>query len=78
MTDAEPEMIGRLPINALVTILTMLCDPHGALSERQVKNVIHWGRDRETLATEAEVLGKPGSVQMWRVLDGMGCLSYDE
>lgn len=75
--EARPELIGPLPARAWEMLLGTLADPRRVLSEHQRKQVFIWGRDRRTLATEAEGLGKPTSVQIWRVLEGMGCLAYD-
>ena len=74
----EPDLIGPLPVRAWEIVLGTLADPRGVLSEHQRRQVFAWGRDRGTLATEAEGLGKPASVQIWRVLEGMGCLAYVE
>lgn len=71
-------MIGPLPENAWESVIAALADPHNVLSRRQREAVMAWGRDRRTLAVEAEGKGKPDAVQMWKVLDGMGCLAFDE
>lgn len=47
------------------------------MSWRQQCDVLRWGIDRKTLAKELESLGKPESAQIWKVLDGMGCLAYE-
>ena len=47
------------------------------MSKAQQRAVLRWGVDRGTLARETESLGKPESLQMWKVLEGMGCLAYD-
>lgn len=78
MSNHNPQMIGPLPIRAWAKIFCFLADPSGILSERQRRAVITWGSNRDTLASEAEILGKPASVQIWRVLEGMDCLIYDD
>ncbi|MCJ1311676.1 hypothetical protein MMC25_005349 [Agyrium rufum] len=57
-------------------ILCLAAGGKGVLDERQVESVLRWGRDRKTLERKRESLGKMESVQMWRVLEGMGCLEY--
>ncbi|KAL8829578.1 MAG: hypothetical protein Q9170_006107 [Blastenia crenularia] len=47
------------------------------MSENQQRNVLRWAVDRKALAKELESLGKPESAQIWKVLDGMGCLAYE-
>ncbi|KAL8907007.1 MAG: hypothetical protein Q9171_006031 [Xanthocarpia ochracea] len=46
------------------------------LSRYQQRAVLRWAVDRRTLAKEMESLGKPESAQIWKVLEGMGCLAY--
>lgn len=76
MTDAVDEVIHGMPASAWMKILRRHCDPMGVLSDLHLKGIYAWGRDKGTLAAEAEQLGKPQSVQIWRVLEGMRCLSY--
>lgn len=78
MTTASDEQIGPLPLRAWAIILRSLCDPNDVLTDGQVEAIISWGRDRRTLAMEADTLGKPESVQIWKVIDGMRCLSYED
>ncbi|KAL8917099.1 MAG: hypothetical protein Q9208_008138 [Pyrenodesmia sp. 3 TL-2023] len=47
------------------------------MSRNQQCNVLRWAIDRRTLGKEQESLGKPESAQIWKVLDGMGCLAYE-
>lgn len=47
------------------------------MSKKQQCSVLRWAIDRRTLARELEWLGKPESAQIWKVLDGMGCLAYE-
>lgn len=47
------------------------------MGRTQQSNVLRWAVDRRTLARELESLGKPESAQIWKVLDGMGCLAYE-
>lgn len=57
----------------------ILVDATGAwmLSREQQVSVVGWAQDAATLAEESKNLGKPKSSQIWKVLDGMGCLAYD-
>lgn len=78
MDNAEPKIAGGLPIRAWSIIFAMLADPKGILSERKLRAVVAHGSDRKTLAMETDVLGKPESVQIWKVLEAVGCLIYDD
>lgn len=69
-------MIGAMPEEAWIKILGVLADPAGVLSQDQKFSIVAYAKDRSTLAQEAVSIGKPDSVQIWRVLDAMGCLSY--
>lgn len=77
-TPKQVKMIGPLPDTAWEIILGMLVDEEGVLSKRQRQAVLDYGRDRRTLQAEAESRGKADSVQTWKVLEAMSCLSYDE
>ncbi|KAL8734657.1 MAG: hypothetical protein Q9166_001313 [cf. Caloplaca sp. 2 TL-2023] len=48
------------------------------MSRRQQCSVLRWATDRRTLAKEMESLGKPESAQIWKVLEGTGCLAYED
>lgn len=72
-----PRFVGRLPENVWVQIFTCLTDARGLLTEEQRGRIVAIAKDRATLAIEAEAMGKPDSVQIWRVLDAMGSLAYD-
>lgn len=47
------------------------------MSQNQQRNVLRWAVNRKTLAKEMESLGKPESAQIWKALEGMGCLAYE-
>ena len=47
------------------------------MSRDQQRNALRWAVDRKTLAKEMDSLGKPESAQIWKVLEGMGCLAYE-
>lgn len=49
----------------------------GVVSSEQQESIITWAKDRDTLSRERGILGKTESEQILRVLEGMGCLSYD-
>ncbi|KAL8728774.1 MAG: hypothetical protein Q9181_005218 [Wetmoreana brouardii] len=62
---------------AWARIIAYHVSAHRYMSERQQCSVLKWAVDRRTLAREMESLGKPESVQIWKVLEGMGCLAYE-
>lgn len=47
------------------------------LSVAQQRSVIRWAMDRSSLNKEKEFLGLKESAQIWKVLEGMGCLAYE-
>ena len=81
-TDAEDadgtKLPCGLPESVWTWILTYAADAEGLLSARQRKAVVLWAMDRQSLNEEMGALGKSDSQQVWRVLNGMGCLAYDE
>nr|OQO24261.1 hypothetical protein B0A51_10121 [Rachicladosporium sp. CCFEE 5018] len=48
----------------------------GVVSQGQKVKCWKWGQVKETLAKGMELGGKDESVQMWALLEGMGCLNY--
>ena len=58
-------------------IIALAVGADDVLSEKQQLSILRWAMDRGTLQKEMEVLGKPESAQIWKVLEGMGCLCYD-
>lgn len=49
----------------------------GIVNITQQRSILRWAMDRTTLVRERETLGKPESAQIWRLLEGIGCLAYD-
>lgn len=68
---------GKLPEHLWQKIINMAADPNSILSTQQARNVHEWGRQRETLRREKEFSGKLPSVQIWRFLEGLDCLTYE-
>lgn len=58
-------------------ILALASGAVGVVNNGQQESIIKWARDRDTLSREREALGKPERAQIWRVLEGMGCLAYE-
>ncbi len=58
-------------------IIALASGAVGVISSEQQESIIRWAKKRETLGREREALGKAESEQIWRVLEGMGCLSYE-
>ncbi|KAL8939030.1 MAG: hypothetical protein Q9216_003579 [Gyalolechia sp. 2 TL-2023] len=66
-----------LPEEAWARVMGLYVGADRFMSWNQQCNVLRWATDRRTLAKELESLGKPESAQIWKVLDGMGCLAYE-
>ncbi|KAI9722894.1 MAG: hypothetical protein M1812_001342 [Candelaria pacifica] len=75
--DDNDELLYGLNKNLWIRIITDITDPDGILSETQREAIIEWAMDTNTLNRERELLGKPEYIQIWRLLDGVGCLAYD-
>ncbi|KAL9582943.1 MAG: hypothetical protein Q9212_003009 [Teloschistes hypoglaucus] len=78
--DAKPyrtDLAKGLPEEIWARIVGDCLEARRFMSERQQQAVLRWAVDRATLAREMESLGKPESVQIWKVLEGMGCLAYE-
>lgn len=58
-------------------IMAIAAGAEAVMSEAQQKSVLQWAMDRGTLGKERESLGLKDSAQIWKVLEGMGCLAYD-
>ncbi|KAF1991998.1 hypothetical protein K402DRAFT_459205 [Aulographum hederae CBS 113979] len=72
-----PDLVGHLPESIWHRIYCYACDMDPVLSEAQTNAVFAYARSRETLALERDWVHKGMSVQMWTVLERMGCLAYD-
>ena len=68
---------GELPEAIWRKITAIAAGADGVLSEVQQQSIWQWAQDKDRLSREMETLGKLESAQMWEVLKGMGCLSYD-
>lgn len=71
------ELPGNLPGEVWIRIITLVTDPKGVLSEQQRKNIVAWAKTSESLERERDLVGKLRSVQIWRVLEALECLSYE-
>ncbi len=49
----------------------------GIMSENQQRSMLSWAMNRKTLSKESEILGLTLASQIWRVLEGTSCLTYD-
>lgn len=58
-------------------ILGLAAGADGILSVVQQRSVLRWAMDRTTMTKERDSLGLKESAQIWKVLDGMGCLAYE-
>lgn len=58
-------------------ILAIAAGAEDIMSEAQQRLVLRWAMDKGTLGRERESLGLKESAQIWKVLEGMGCLAYE-
>ena len=70
-------LVGSLSEEVWRHILALAAGAVGVVSEAQQISILRWAKDRVTLQRERENLGKPESAQIWKVLEGMGCLAYE-
>ena len=80
MVSNTPEMVPApsvLPEPVWRRIISLAAGAVGVVSTRQQDSILQWAKNRDTLGKGKEALGKAESEQIWRVLEGMGCLSYD-
>ncbi|KAI5841549.1 hypothetical protein DFP73DRAFT_633327 [Morchella snyderi] len=68
---------GNLPAELWIRIIALATDPKGVLSGKQRKNIVTWAKTSESLERERDLAGKLRSVQIWRVLEALECLSYE-
>lgn len=66
-----------LPDDVWRSIMAATAGADVILSVAQQRSVIRWAMDRSSLNKEKEFLGLKGSAQIWKVLEGMGCLAYE-
>ena len=66
-----------LPEAAWQRIMAHCIEAIDILSERQQSSILRWAMDRKTLSKERDALGLTQAAQIWRVLEGTGCLAYD-
>lgn len=58
-------------------IISFMAGADGIVNTTQQRSILRWAMDSTTLIKEREALGKPKSAQIWRLLEGVGCLAYD-
>lgn len=58
-------------------IVAIAAGAEDVMSEAQQRSVLRWAMDRGTLGKERESLGLKDGAQIWKVLEGMGCLAYE-
>ena len=58
-------------------IIELATEAQGIVSYNQQLIIIAWAKDRDTMLSERDSLGKAESAQIWKVLDAMGCLAYE-
>ncbi|KAI9678848.1 MAG: hypothetical protein M1817_005908 [Caeruleum heppii] len=76
-TAGLPPLLGRLSYSTWRRILGRLVEADKFLSEKQQLAILAWASERQTLAKDEEGRGKPEGLKIWRVLEAIGCLSYE-
>ena len=52
-------------------------DSEGVLSDNQKAAALRWAASRDSIVELRGVVGKHTSQQVYKVLEGLGCLTYD-
>ena len=68
----------EFPEGVWTRILAHTAGADGILSSAQQRAVVRWAMDKSTLNEEMGALGKTEQQQIWKVLNGMKCLAYDD
>ncbi|SLM33349.1 hypothetical protein LPUS_01823 [Lasallia pustulata] len=63
--------------NVWMQIISHMAGADGIVNITQQRSILRWAMDRTTLSRGREALGKPEGAQIWRLLEGIGCLAYD-
>lgn len=69
-------LLGGLDEKLWSRIISLASGATGILGAEQALSVVRWAQDRASLHREMEALGKAESAQIWKLLEGMGCLAY--
>lgn len=77
LTPYRTKLPCGLPDDVWRRIMAAAAGADVVLSVTQQRSVIRWAMDRSSLNKEKEFLGLKGSAQIWKVLEGMGCLAYE-
>lgn len=64
------------PEHIWTDIIAYAVDAEGVLSENQKSSVVRWGASRDSIAELQSLRGKHDSQQVYKGLEGMGCLMY--
>ncbi|KAI4136007.1 MAG: hypothetical protein LQ347_000184 [Umbilicaria vellea] len=80
-TDEQQPYRSHLPYgfseDIWMRIISIVAGADGIVNITQQRSILRWAMDSMTLIKEREALGKPKSAQIWRLLEGIGCLAYD-
>ena len=69
--------VGQLHQAQWAYITALAADAVGVVSPTQQKAILAVAMDRGSLGKEREILRKSESAQIWKALEGMGCLAYE-
>ena len=79
-TWRDPSTPNHLPVlvQQHIARLTAAPDADALLSHRQCEAAWHWGRDRRNVEREREWHRLADCAQAWTLLEGIGCLAYEQ
>ena len=69
--------VGQLHEAQWAHIIALAAGAVGVVSSKQQNAILTRAVDRGSLGKEREILGKSDSAQIWKALEGMGCLAYE-
>lgn len=75
-SDGTPNL-GHIPTDIWRTIATQGCDRHRVLLDTQIDNIQRWATNAECLAVEQSWNRKMPHVQIWKLLEALDCLAYE-
>ncbi|KAF2841830.1 hypothetical protein M501DRAFT_1013218 [Patellaria atrata CBS 101060] len=73
---SDPGLPMQLPMKVWRQIILCAAKGEGVVSEEQQDRIIAYAQDRASLEIERGFANKNDSIRMWRILEAIGCLTY--